>query len=69
MQVLIKQKMSTVVDVSVLRVNNITFRYTTHTLTLTARGSTLDVCRRQILTNKVDPRNVRLEIFLMAVDP
>ena len=37
-------------------------------LTLTARGSTL-VCRRQILTTKVDPRAVRVQIFLMVVDP
>ena len=28
--------------------------------TLTARGSTADVCRRQILTSKVDPRAVRV---------
>ena len=28
-----------------------------------------DVCRRQILATKVDPRTVRVEIFLMAVDP
>ena len=28
-----------------------------------------DVCRRQILTNKVDPRTVREKIFLMALDP
>ena len=34
-------------------------------LTLTVRGS----CRRQILTTKVDPRTVRVKIFLMAVDP
>ena len=31
-------------------------------LTLTARGSTLG-CRRQILTTKVDPRTVRVNIF------
>ena len=30
---------------------------------------TSDVCRRQILTTKVDPRTVKVEIFLMAVDP
>ena len=29
----------------------------------------LYVCRRQILTTKVDPRTVRVKIFLMAVDP
>ena len=39
------------------------------TLALTARGSTLDVCRRQILTIKIDPRTVRVKIFIMAVDP
>ena len=27
------------------------------------------VCRRQILTTKVDPRTVRVKIFLMVVDP
>ena len=37
-------------------------------LTLIARGSTLDY-RRQILTTNVDPRTVRLKIFLIAVDP
>ena len=37
-------------------------------LTLTARGST-SVCRRQILTTKVDPRTVRVKIFLMVVYP
>ena len=26
-----------------------------------------DVCRRQILTSKVDPRAVKIEIFVMAV--
>ena len=29
----------------------------------------VDVCRRQILTTKHDPRTVRVKIFLMAVDP
>ena len=28
-----------------------------------------DVYRRQILTTKVDPRTIRVKIFLMAVDP
>ena len=28
-----------------------------------------DVCRRQILTCKVDPRTVTVILFLMAVDP
>ena len=28
-----------------------------------------DVCRRQILTYKIDPRTVRVKIFIMAVDP
>ena len=28
-----------------------------------------DVCRRQIVTTKVDPRTVRVNIFIMAVDP
>ena len=28
-----------------------------------------DVCRRQILTSKVDPRTVRVKLFIMAVDP
>ena len=28
-----------------------------------------DVCRRQIQMTKVDPRTVRVKIFLMAVDP
>ena len=37
------------------------------TLTLTARGSTL-VVRMWRLT-KVDPRTVRVEIFLMPIDP
>ena len=32
-------------------------------LTLTARGS------RQILTSKVDPRAIRVKIFLIVVDP
>ena len=27
-----------------------------------------DVCRRQILTSKVDPRNVKFKIFIIAVD-
>ena len=39
-------------------------------LTLTARGSReSDVCRRQILTTKVDPRTLGAKICLMAVDP
>ena len=33
------------------------------------KTSTSNVCRRIILTTKVDPRTVREEIFLMAVDP
>ena len=39
--------------------------------TRTARGSTLvaDVCRRQILTTKVNPRTVGINIFLMAGNP
>ena len=38
-------------------------------LTITVRGPTLDVdCRRQILTTKVDPRTVRVKIFIMVVD-
>ena len=32
-------------------------------------SSECDVCRRQILTSKVDPRAVRVKIFLMAADP
>ena len=28
-----------------------------------------DVSRRQILTSKVDPRTVRVKIFIMTVDP
>ena len=28
-----------------------------------------DVYRRQILTSEVDPRTIRVQIFLMAVDP
>ena len=28
-----------------------------------------DVCGRQILTTKVDPRTVRVNIILMVVDP
>ena len=28
-----------------------------------------DVCRRQILMCKVDPRTVRVKTFIMAVDP
>ena len=32
-------------------------------------GVTLTVCRRQILSTKVDPRTVRAQIFLLAVDP
>ena len=31
-------------------------------------SSEYDVCRRQILTTKVDPRTVRVKLFLMAVD-
>ena len=27
-----------------------------------------DVCRRQILTTKVDPRTVGVQLFLMAID-
>ena len=39
-------------------------------LTLTARGpSESDVFRRQILTTQVDTRAVRVNIFLMTVDP
>ena len=42
-------------------------------LTLTARdrlqSSEPDVCGRQILTTKVNPRTVRIKIFLLAVDP
>ena len=42
-------------------------------LTLTARGglkaSESDVCRRQILTSKVDPRIKRITIFIIALDP
>ena len=40
-------------------------------LTLTARVLTLesDVCRRQILTSKVNPRTVKVKIFLIAEDP
>ena len=40
-------------------------------LTLSVRGPTLDVrfWRRQILTSKVDRRNERGKIFIMAVDP
>ena len=33
------------------------------------KSSESDVCRRQILTTKVDPRTVRVQIFLLAVDP
>ena len=33
------------------------------------QSSESDVCRRQILTTKVDHRTVRVKIFLMAVDP
>ena len=29
----------------------------------------IDFSRRQILTTKVNPRTVRIKIFLMAVDP
>ena len=42
-------------------------------LTLSVRGYTLasesDVCRRQIMTTKVDPSALRVKIFIMAVDP
>ena len=38
-------------------------------LTLSARGSTLEVYRRQILTSKIDPRTVRVKIFIIAIDP
>ena len=38
-------------------------------LILTARGSTLDVCRRQILTSKVNPRTVRVQLCIMTIDP
>ena len=30
------------------------------------KSSESDVCRRQILTSEVDPRTVRVKIFLMA---
>ena len=33
------------------------------------KSSESDVCRRQILTTKVDPPTVRVKIFLMPVDP
>ena len=49
------------------------FSFCSNGLNLTSRVSTLDVriCRRQILTSKVDPRTVRvgLQILIMAVDP
>ena len=32
------------------------------------KTSESDVCRRQILTTEVDPRTLRVNIFLMAVD-
>ena len=38
-------------------------------LTLTARGSTLVVKIRQILTTKVDPRAATVKLFIMAVHP
>ena len=28
-----------------------------------------DVCRRQIMTTKVNPRTVRVTIYVMTVDP
>ena len=39
-------------------------------LTLTAPGSTSDsdVCRRHIMTSTVDPRTVRVNIFVVVVD-
>ena len=37
-------------------------------LTLTARGSESDARRRQILTTKVDPRTLRVDIFIMVVE-
>ena len=41
------------------------------TLILTARRSTLVVriYRREILTSKVDPRTVGVNLFIMVVDP
>ena len=33
------------------------------------KSSESDVCRRHILTTKVDPRAVRYKIFLLTVDP
>ena len=32
------------------------------------QSSESDVCRRQILTSKVDPHTVRVNIFIMIVD-
>ena len=33
------------------------------------QSSESDVCRRQILTTKVDPRDVGVKICMMVVDP
>ena len=33
------------------------------------QSSEYDVCRRQILTSKIDPRTVGVKIFIMVVDP
>ena len=32
-------------------------------------STNIKFCRRQILTTKVDPRTVKIQIFLMPVDP
>ena len=38
--------------------------------TFTALGAAeSDVCRRHILTSKVDPRTLKVKAFLMVVDP
>ena len=43
-----------------------------NSLTLSARDrlytTEFDVCGRQILTSKVDPRTERIKLFLMAAD-
>ena len=49
-------------------VKTVTRLFISRWLIIAARGSTL-VCRRQILMTKVDPRKLRVKIFIMVVDP
>ena len=42
---------------------------TSYSISQLLQASESDVSRRQILTTKVDPRTVRIKIFLMSADP